>query len=167
MFPSQDWDSADLIKAQLKSQGVHVDDKNGQWSATDGRSGRIPNVDGAGRTDYSTNRLDVYAPGVPRFPSIQTTQQILLPLQLMPPVHQAMPTVVRPSQPGSLRTALPSSGNISTAEINRLLATRTDARRRRDWELADSIKAQLRVAGVEVDDKVGQWTSADNRTGIF
>ena len=57
---------------------------------------------------------------------------------------------------------------VSDDEINGMLAKREDARRRRDWEVADGIKVFLRQNGIQVWDADKMWKSNDgSRSGTF
>lgn len=50
---------------------------------------------------------------------------------------------------------------ISQEEAQALIDSRTKARRNRDFDLADSIRVELTVAGIEVVDKENKWRSFD------
>ena len=39
---SNKWKQADMLRDQLRSMGVQIDDKNNTWSCSDGSSGAIP-----------------------------------------------------------------------------------------------------------------------------
>ena len=56
---------------------------------------------------------------------------------------------------------------LTTADIITRIAERESARREKDWGRADSIREELRGAGVEVYDRDKEWKTADGRRGII
>ena len=54
---------------------------------------------------------------------------------------------------------------MSTAEIERLLIERSDAKALKDYERADAAYTELQAAGVRVHDKEGKWSTNEGRTG--
>ena len=87
--------------------------------------------------------------------------------QSMPLQYQSMQPAVSgyPDTSGYAGAASGFTTDAKSAEINRQLVMRENARKRKDYATADGIKAQLSAQGVEVYDKRGVWTSSDGLTG--
>ncbi|KAL1514561.1 hypothetical protein AB1Y20_003656 [Prymnesium parvum] len=56
---------------------------------------------------------------------------------------------------------------LPTGEIERLVCLREDARRDRDYLLADQLRAELRSHGVELHDSEREWRALDGRSGAI
>merc|ERR1712166_1201846 len=54
---------------------------------------------------------------------------------------------------------------MSTADIERLLIERSDAKALKEYERADAAYTELQAAGVRVHDKEGKWSTNEGRTG--
>ena len=59
--------------------------------------------------------------------------------------------------------AVPSEAGISESEIASLIEARTEAKQAKNFAMSDAIRAKLKTAGIELDDKPGgltQWRRA-------
>ena len=59
------------------------------------------------------------------------------------------------------------AAQLTETDINQLVAQREQARQARNWPLGDSLRDQLRAAGVEIYDKEKFWKSWDGKVGII
>ena len=66
-----------------------------------------------------------------------------------------------------MQTGFHFDSSLTTHKIQEMLDTRDQARKRKDWDVADKIKKELRANGVGVFDKDNVWTTQDGRQGHF
>lgn len=65
--------------------------------------------------------------------------------------------------PSRYQTGSASGGTLTIDQIEALVQARTHAKQERDFDRADQLRAELRAAGVELEDKPGgstQWRRA-------
>ncbi|CAE8621147.1 unnamed protein product, partial [Polarella glacialis] len=73
----------------------------------------------------------------------------------------------RDGRKGKLFTAGPSECFLTDSEIQDRVYEREDARRSKDFALADSVRDELRSLGVELDDRHAQWQTSGGRLGSY
>lgn len=147
---AKDFSKADMIRDELRRQGVELLDAQKSWCTTDGRQG-----------SYSGGPLHSTAMMQPIMPMGGGIGNALS--QVAGLIQQ---TAVGASRlPASAVTNNPSMMTFSTASIAALVTGRERAREHHDWDAADAIRADLRSHGVDVWDKEKVWRSNDGRSG--
>lgn len=68
---------------------------------------------------------------------------------------------------GSMFTAAPVECRLSDAEVQARVQDREDARKAKDWDLADKLREDLRDDGVELNDREMCWRTSGGRTGTY
>jgi len=73
----------------------------------------------------------------------------------------------RDGRRGELFTACPVQCPLTDPEIHEYIVQREDARTAKHWQMADSLRDELRRQGVELDDRSRTWRTATGRTGTY
>ena len=110
------------------------------WKASDGRVGMLPPQ--PGRADGQAALTSMINPAL------------------------AAAGIANPAL-GMVAAAGAGSGALSEAAIFALIEEREQARKSKNWTIADKIRDGLRARGVEVYDKTGQWRASDGREGTI
>jgi len=153
---SRNFDHADMVKAQLDSAGVSVNDKAKAWRA-DGEAFSFPRQGGevVGKEKIWTTSAE--RPG--RRGGWQDRPQ-----RMAGEERDFGPTGHDYQQTGG--PIDPQHCSLTEDEINALLADRLRAKMSRNFDHADMVKAQLDSAGVSVNDKARAWR-ADGEAFTF
>ena len=188
---ARDFESADRLRDQLGKLGVTLDDQSKVWRAADGRSGPITAVNiselhaqkaaKAGAAALSDDEIDrlVKEREQARFTSDYKTADRLREQLEKHGVHLDTKTNKWQSADGrsgpigpvnisaahAQRAARAGARTLPVDEIEKILVQREQARARRDYKTADTLRDQLEKHGVYLDAKENKWHSADGRTG--
>mmetsp|Transcript_79671 Transcript_79671/g.165513 ORF Transcript_79671/g.165513 Transcript_79671/m.165513 type:complete len:382 (-) Transcript_79671:40-1185(-) len=147
---AKDFSRADLLREDLRRNGVELVDGQKFWVSTDGRQGFY-------RGSMPPAALGAMPAG--RSSSLATT--------LAPPVMPMMQPVGVMAGGMAVGNMVGSTGtmSLSTVSIMALVQGRERAREGKDWQAADAIREDLRAHGVDVWDKDKNWRCSDGRHG--
>ena len=94
-----------------------------------------------------------------------------------PPVPGACSSVSYAGQPpiacasaggsSACRTAPPTAAPLPTKDIVAIVEARDMAKKKKDFEAADQLRAQLTSHGVSIDDRARSWRCSDGRSGLL
>lgn len=73
----------------------------------------------------------------------------------------------RDGRRGALFTAGPLACLMPEEHIQARIFQREEARKNKDWHLADAIRDELRNSGVELDDRESSWRTSNGKQGSF
>lgn len=68
---------------------------------------------------------------------------------------------------GKLFTAGPTECVLSDMEIQDRINEREEARKNKDWGQADALRDELRIMGVELEDRTSTWRTSGGRSGKY
>ena len=134
----KDWATADRLREELRARGIEIFDQTSMWKASDGRVGMLPPQPG------------------------QVGGQAAMASMMNPALTAA---AFANSALGLVAAAGAGRGALTDAAIFALIEEREQARKSKNWAVADKIRDGLRARGVEVYDKTGQWRATDGREG--
>jgi cysteinyl-tRNA synthetase len=138
----KDWATADQIREELRARGIELYDQTSMWKASDGRVGMLPAQ--PGRT--GAGLAGMLAPAL------------------------AAPVMAAAGLANPALSLMAAGGGVSTLSdqaIFALIEEREQARKSKNWAVADKIREGMRARGVEVFDKTGQWRASDGRQGTI
>lgn len=169
---SKDFGTADMIRDELRKNGVELNDKDRTWQTGNGRSG----------TYSGTSTQSGQMPGV-------TIKQLVAERERLRAAQDYDGADELRNQLAQMgvdlndaekiwRSTDGQTGVIVTGgadvdcplndmEINRMVQQREDKRNSKDWMAADRIRADLRANGVELMDKTKTWVTTDGRSGPY
>ena len=136
----KDWATADKLREELRARGIEIFDQTSMWKASDGRVGMLPPQPG------------------------QVVGHAALGSMMNPAVTAA---AMATSALGLVATTGAGKGALTDTAIFALIEEREQARKSKNWAVADKIRDGLRARGVEVYDKTGQWRATDGREGTI
>jgi len=155
----KDFNNADVIRDDLRRQGVELLDGQKLWVTTDGRQGLYQGGNAAVQP-----ALGAY--GQPMQQHHQLAH-VLAQQVLGQQAQQQQVALGGAALPSSQITSSPSAMSLQTASIEALVMGRERAREARDWGGADAIRNDLRSHGVDVWDKEKVWRANDGRSGAI
>mmetsp|Transcript_121089 Transcript_121089/g.342610 ORF Transcript_121089/g.342610 Transcript_121089/m.342610 type:complete len:439 (-) Transcript_121089:28-1344(-) len=192
---AKNWGEADAIRDELRRHGVELLDNAKQWCTTDGRSASYAGGPALPHNQQAPAMTAIV--GTSHEAMLAHNRDVLAALAGAPPAAAVPPPEVNPamctsreamlahnqavlaSLAGSLAlqqqpvattpqpAAATTSLTFSDASINAMIGGRERARERKDWDAADSIRADLRSHGIEVWDKEKVWRVSDGRSGTI
>mmetsp|Transcript_27656 Transcript_27656/g.87894 ORF Transcript_27656/g.87894 Transcript_27656/m.87894 type:complete len:411 (-) Transcript_27656:191-1423(-) len=167
----KDWEQADLLRDDLRSKGVELDDREGIWRTSNGRSGR-----------YSGTPLQSSVAG-PTIRKLVAERERLRAAQDFDAADElrrqlASVGVEIFDNERIWRTADGQQGVIITgghevdcllsdADISARVTQREEVRSSKNWTQADAIRDELRQHGVELLDNQRVWCTTDGRHGTY
>lgn len=158
---AKDWGQADMVRDELRRNGVELIDQQKVWVTTDGRQGGYN-----GNQAAVTIGAPMHAPcggGCGGQQGGMIMGQQMMPQQQQQFMHATPSTSSSPLN--SAVTTNPSTMTFKTSSIVALIQGRERARENHDWAAADDIRSDLRAHGVDVWDKEKVWRSNDGRSG--
>jgi len=139
----KDFATADMIRDELRRQGVELLDAQKTWCTADGRQGNYSGGYSVPQPGYAAqSSRGAIGAGNAALASMSSSRMTSSPL-----------------------TNNPAAGTLSTASIVALVSGREYVREAKDWRSADEIRNDLRAHGVDVWDKDKLWRANDGRQG--
>jgi len=187
---ANDWTRADELREELRGMGVTLYDKNANWRASDGTSGKIPKWSDilAAQSTMAEVKENVVKDEVPQpTEEDETRRQINQLVQAREQArskrdwdeadrlrqHLDQMGVELFDKEKTWKTKSGAVGIIvgylangpSDVEVNTLVLQREKARQNSDYETADMIRAELKRHGVDISDQEKVWRCTDGRFG--
>lgn len=179
----KDFASADSLRDQLGAAGVTLHDKTQTWKASDGRTGRIPTFQEIEQGEIGQAPAGfVQPPGDSDVAHIKhlvklreaaraekdwaQSDRIREDLRALGVELQDKDKVWK-SQGGQMGIIVGYRGDAgpSDHEIEVLVAFREKARQNNDYKTSDMVRDELRACGIDLNDKLKVWRSAEGRQG--
>jgi hypothetical protein len=172
---TSDYTTADRLRDELETHGVHLDTKENRWQAADGRSGQIGPVNISAAHAQKAARA-----GAPRLSNVEVEKTLMHREQARARRDYKAADVLRDQlekhgvyldpkenkwHSADGRTGAILVSTLCDEEIGKILANRQAARLRHDYKAADRLRDQLNEQCVSVDDKKNLWDAADGRNG--
>lgn len=168
---NKDWSLADTLRDELRKSGVELNDKEKTWATGNGRTGSYSFPQSAVQLTVETIRQLVA-----QRERLRAAQDYAGADELRAQLSQN--GVELNDNERVWRTWDGQQGVIVTggadvdcpfrdAEILDKVAQREEARTRKDWQMADAIRTQLRRGGVELLDQHKVWCTTDGRSGPY
>lgn len=188
---AKDWDRADVLRNDLRDLGVELDDKASMWRTSSGRSGTYNGMPLYGSTSsgYASSTSIVGHSGHGQRVDPAMVSRLVADRERCRSQHDYdSADEIRRQLVGlgveifdnerTWRSADGQSGLIVTGghqgtvflsnqEIYQRVCQREEARQRKDFVHADSIRDDLRQQGVELLDQHKVWSTSDGRQGNF
>eukprot|EP00927_Polykrikos_kofoidii_P073124 TRINITY_DN6919_c0_g1_i3.p1 TRINITY_DN6919_c0_g1~~TRINITY_DN6919_c0_g1_i3.p1 ORF type:complete len:475 (-),score=95.70 TRINITY_DN6919_c0_g1_i3:197-1525(-) len=171
---TKDWQQADSLRDELRRQGVELDDKESMWRTSGGRSGSYSGGprDTEANDDHIAHIRKLVAErerfrASQDFDSADEMRRQLLALG----VEVYDNDRVWKSSDG-LQGVIITGGHevdchLHESDIMSQVTQREEARSNKNWSQADSIRDDLRRAGVELLDNSKTWVTTDGRQGSY
>lgn len=164
----KDWATADQIREELRARGIELYDQTSLWKASDGRVGMLPPQPGKQQQSAPNAEAAGAIAAAAAFSSMLTAAG----------GNPALAAAGLAANPAALTAALTSltgaassrddvGGTLSQEAILALIEEREQARKSKNWVVADKIRDGMRARGVEIYDKTGQWRASDGREGAI
>eukprot|EP00411_Alexandrium_monilatum_P013633 CAMPEP_0175276388 /NCGR_PEP_ID=MMETSP0093-20121207/48455_1 /TAXON_ID=311494 /ORGANISM="Alexandrium monilatum, Strain CCMP3105" /LENGTH=345 /DNA_ID=CAMNT_0016571287 /DNA_START=52 /DNA_END=1086 /DNA_ORIENTATION=+ len=161
-----DFATSDMIRDELKTAGVHIQDREKTWRCSDGRQGTIPSwadVQGGGGAAAAVPAATMGAAAHGAQASLQQANGAAPAAVKMTP-KPAMPAAS--SNPecqealGFIQTCRASGRTPMDAEVEQLISLREKFRQAGDFAAGDQLRNALRTSlSIEIHDKEKRWTA--------
>lgn len=161
---ARDFDGADELRGQLRTLGVYVDDRTRTWEAAKQASGGYKlqgsppaGIDLPAVEALLTKRRE--AKKAREFGKADEMQQELLAMGVWIDDRERTWSALKSEPKGYTLKGDPPPG-VEAAAVDELLMKRLEAKKVREYETADALRAQLLEMGVYIDDKKRMWEAA-------
>eukprot|EP00411_Alexandrium_monilatum_P014398 CAMPEP_0175272072 /NCGR_PEP_ID=MMETSP0093-20121207/46238_1 /TAXON_ID=311494 /ORGANISM="Alexandrium monilatum, Strain CCMP3105" /LENGTH=452 /DNA_ID=CAMNT_0016566853 /DNA_START=1 /DNA_END=1359 /DNA_ORIENTATION=+ len=166
----RDWERADGLRDDLRSKGVELDDKEGLWRTSSGRSGTYSGMPASNINGATVRKLVAERERLRAAQDFDAADELRRQLG-------ALGVEIFDNE-RLWRTADGQQGVIITgghevdcllgdSEISSRVGQREEARSAKNWAQADSIRDELRSNGVELLDNQRVWCTTDGRHGSY
>jgi len=169
---TKDWSRADVIRDELRTFGVELDDRHSGWRTATGRSGAY-NGSTQPRNRLECSEIRRLVAERERFRSSQDFEAAdCMRVQLLSMgVELVDADRIWKSSDGQQGVIVSGGCEVDCAlqivEISFYVTRREEARSARDWGQADLIRDELRRQGVELLDDKKIWCTTDGRQGSY
>lgn len=167
----KDWDRADMLRDELRSKGVELDDKEGVWRTSSGRSGSYSGTPHTSAINGATIRKLVAERERLRasqdFDAADELRRQLAQLGVEIFDNERIWRTTDGQQGVIITGGHEVDCLLNDAEIVVRVSQREDARSAKNWTLADTIRDELRQHGVELLDNQRVWCTTDGRHGTY
>jgi len=170
---AKDFATADAVRDELRQYGVELKDKERQWLTAGGRAG---NYQGgtiqAGQQISSHNIRQLIAErerlrANMDFDGADQIRQQLLEMSVVIYDDDRIWKSADGQQGVIVTGGADAACQLTDAQIGARVQQREEARSRKDFATADTVRTGLRAAGVELLDKRKTWVTTDGRTGPY
>lgn len=170
---AKDFATADAVRDELRQYGVELKDKERQWMTAGGRAGNYQGGTIQAGHQISAHNIRQLIAERERlranmdFDGADQIRQQLLEMSVVIYDDDRIWKSADGQQGVIVTGGADAACQLTDAQINARVQQREEARSRKDFATADTVRTGLRAAGVELLDKRKMWVTTDGRTGPY
>lgn len=168
---SKDWDMADRLREDLRSNGVELNDREMTWRTATGRQGTYSGMQPAAHMSGSQIRRLIAERERHRstqdFESADAVRQQLQAMGVEVYDNERLWRCSDGRQGFIITGGAEVDCYLSDDEIQSQVLARERMRSMKEWDKADAIRDELRRVGCELLDTTKMWCTTDGRSGTY